>query len=139
MSEAKPFTVKSFKDYINEKKLMGSKCKSCGNIDAPVRMICSKCQSTDLEWVELSGKGTLAAFSCISVGTTYFSKLGYSMKKPYCFGIVKLEEGPHVSAQVVGVDETKPETISIGMPLKVTFLERTIDEETRSDLGFEPA
>lgn len=138
MSEVKPFTVKNFKDFITDGKLMGSKCKDCGNVDAPARMICSKCQSTNLEWVELKGTGKLAAYSCIHVGTTYMAKLGYSMKKPYCFGVVELDEGTDVSAEIVGVDATKPETIKIGMPVKVKFLEHVVDEETRVDLGFEP-
>ena len=43
-----------------------------------------------------------------------------------------------VSAQLVGVDESKPDTIKIGMPVKVTFLETEIKGETKVDLGFEP-
>jgi uncharacterized OB-fold protein len=43
-----------------------------------------------------------------------------------------------VSGQLVGVDESKPETINVGMPVKVTFLETEMKGETKTDLGFEP-
>ena len=141
MSESeREFTVHNYLDYINKKKLMGSKCKNCGAMYVPPRKICVKCNSTDFEWIEMSGKGKLAAFSCIGVGTTFMVNKGYSMKKPYCFSVVELDEGPMISGQLVGVDESKPETINIEMPVKVTFLETEIKgDEPRIDLGFEPA
>jgi len=92
-----------------------------------------------MEWVALSGKGELAAFTSITVGTPYFIELGYDRNRPYCFSVIKLEEGAMVSAQLVGVDETKPDTIKIGMPLKVKFLEYELKGETKINLGFEPA
>jgi hypothetical protein len=141
MSEIeREFTVYSYLDYINNKKLMGSKCKKCGKIYVPPRKLCIKCNSTDLEWVEMSGKGKLAAFSCIGVGTTFMADKGYSMKNPYCFSVIKLDEGPMISGQLIGVDESKPETIKIEMPVKLKFLETELKgDEPRIDLGFEPA
>ena len=139
MSEIeKELTIQNYLEFISSKKLMGSKCKDCGELYVPVRKLCSKCNSTNLEWIEMSGKGKLAAFTCITVGTPYFIEKGYDRKKPYCFSVIKLDEGPMVSAQLVGVDESKPETIKIGTPLKVKFLETDIKGETRVDLGFEP-
>ncbi len=133
-------TIQKYLEYIQQKKLMGSKCKDCGEIYAPPRRLCIKCNSLNLEWIEFSGKGKLAAFSCIHVGTTYMVNKGYSMKKPYCFSVIKLDEGPMISGQLIGVDETKPETIKIGMPVKVTFIETELPGgETKIDLGFEPA
>lgn len=141
MSESeREFTVYNYLDYINNKKLMGSKCKKCGAMYVPPRKLCVKCNSTDSEWIEMSGKGKIAAFSCIGVGTTFMVSKGYSMKKPYCFSVVQLDEGPMISGQLIGVDESKPETISVEMPVKVTFIETEIKgDEPRIDLGFEPA
>ena len=140
MSEEKDITIQSYLEYINSKKLMGTKCKKCNAMYVPPRKLCIKCNSTELEWVEMSGKGKIAAFSCIGVGTTFMAGKGYSMKKPYCFSVIKLDEGPMVSGQLIGVDETKPETIKIDTPVKVTFLVTEIQgDEPRVDLGFEPA
>ncbi len=139
MSEEKEMTIQNYLEYVNSKKLMGSKCKKCGVIDLPPRKLCIKCNSTDMEWIEMSGNGKIAAFSCIGVGTTFMVNKGYSMKKPYCFSVIKLDEGPMISGQLIGVDESKPETIKIETPVKLTFIETELKgEETRVDLGFEP-
>ncbi len=138
MSE-REFTVQSYLEFLNGKKLMGSICKNCGELYAPPRKLCIKCNTADMEWKPLSGKGKLAAFSCIGVGTQFMVDKGYSMKKPYCFSVIKLDEGPMISGQLVGVDETKPDTIKIETPVQVKFLETEIEgKETRIDLGFEP-
>ena len=138
-AEEKEFTIQNYLEFIQNKKLMGSKCKDCGTMYVPVRKLCTACNSLNMEWVPLSGKGELAAFTSITVGTPYFIELGYDRNKPYCFSVIKLEEGPMVSAQLVGVDASNPDTIKIGMPLKVKFLENELKGELKTDLGFEPA
>jgi len=135
----KDFTTESYLEFLRNKKLMGSKCKNCGEAYVPVRKLCIKCNKADMEWLEMSGNGEIAAFTSITVGTPFFVEKGYDRNNPYCFSIIKLKEGPMVSGQLVGVDESKPDTINIGMPVKATFLETDIKGETRVDLGFEPA
>ncbi|MHA1491757.1 MAG: Zn-ribbon domain-containing OB-fold protein [Promethearchaeota archaeon] len=140
MSESeKDFTTESYLEGIRNKKLLGSKCKNCGEQYVPVRKLCTKCNTANMEWVEMSGKGEIAAFTSITVGTPFFVEKGYDRNKPYCFSVIKLEEGPMISGQLVGVDESKPETISVGMPVKVKFLETDVKGDMRVDLGFEPA
>jgi uncharacterized OB-fold protein len=139
MSESeREFTIKSYIDYLSEKKLMGSRCKDCGATFVPVRKLCTKCNSVNMEWTEMSGKGKIVAFTSITVGTPFFVEKGYGRNKPYCFSVIKLDEGPMVSGQLIGVDESKPDTINIGMPVKATFIETEIRGETRVDLGFQP-
>jgi len=135
----KEFTMESYLEFLQSKKLMGSKCKDCGETYVPSRKLCIKCNSTNLEWIEMSGKGKLAAYSCIGVGATFMAAKGYSIKNPYCFSVIKLEEGPMISGQLIGVDEKHPDTIKIGTSVKVKFLETDLKGETRVDLGFEPA
>ena len=137
--EIKDFTIQNYLDYIASKKLMGSKCKKCGKMFVPPRKLCTSCNSTDLEWIEMSGKGKIAAFTTITVGTPFFVEKGYGRDKPYCFSVIQLEEGPMVSGQLIGVDEAKPESINVEMPVKVTFIETELKgDEPRIDLGFEP-
>ena len=139
MSESeRDFTIKSYLDYLSEKKLMGSKCKDCGETYVPVRKLCIKCNKANMAWKEMSGKGKIAAFTSITVGTPFFVEKGYNRNKPYCFSVIKLDEGPMISGQLIGVDESKPETINIGMPVKATFIETDLKGESRVDLGFEP-
>jgi hypothetical protein len=144
MSEQKELTMKNYFDAIAEGKLMGSKCVKCGKIFVPPKKICNACMSSEKEWIQLSGKGTLDTFSLVHVGARYFSKQGYGMKKPYCFGVIKLEEGPRVSAHVVGPSkewEYDPANFKIGMALKMKPLNVELEgmAEPKIDLGFEPA
>ena len=139
MSE-KEFTLKNYFDFLSEGKLMGSKCKKCGKLYVPPRKFCGNCASEDFEWVEFKGTGKLSTFSLIHVGARYFVNQGYSMKKPYCFSVVHLDEGPSVSGHLIGIDESNPENFKIGMPLKAKFINVEIEgQEPRIDLGFEPA
>jgi uncharacterized OB-fold protein len=46
---ALPFTPTSFQRLLNEHKLAGSRCLSCGSLHLPPRPICSNCRSTLLE------------------------------------------------------------------------------------------
>jgi uncharacterized OB-fold protein len=88
-----------------------------------------------MDWFELSGKGKLAAFTCISIGPSFMIAEGYNRNNPYISGVVALDEGARVDARIEGVDPKKPEEIRIGMPLKVKFLQRG---EGQTFLAFEP-
>ncbi|UCG67550.1 MAG: Zn-ribbon domain-containing OB-fold protein [Deltaproteobacteria bacterium] len=119
-----PFTIASFDNFLKEKKLMASKCKECSALWLPPRPICPTCKSHEMEWVELSGRGKLVAFTVIGVGPIPMIDAGYNRDNPYCAGIVEVEEGPRISAQILGVDVAHPENIKIGTPLTADFVER---------------
>ncbi len=123
MSE-RPFTTASFNQFLGEKKLMAARCQKCGALWLPPRPICIKCYSNRLEWTELKGQGKLLAFTVIGVGTPLMVAAGYDRDNPYCSGIVELEEGLRISAQILGVDVAQPENIKIGTQLEVDFVER---------------
>lgn len=125
MMSEKPFTVQSYVDFLNEKKLMGSKCKECGNIDLPPRLVCSKCFKSNPEWIEVKGTGQLATFTTIYIGSSFMNAKGYSPKKPYCFGTVDLDSGVSLAGHIKGVNESDPDSIQIGMRLKVVFEDGT--------------
>jgi len=136
--EERPFSDISYEQFLNEEKLMGSKCKKCGALFVPPRSICIKCHGTEMQWVEMKGKGQLVAFTCIAVGTPFMIEEGYDRKHPYVLGVVELEEGVRVDARIEEVDGSKPETIKIGAPLTVKFLHRGEGENLRTFLAFGP-
>jgi uncharacterized OB-fold protein len=92
-----------------------------------------------MEWVEMRGKGKLAAFTSIAIGPPFMIKEGYDRKHPYVSGVVGLEEGAKVVARIEGVDGNKPETIKIGTPLKVDFLHKGEGENSTTFLAFRPS
>jgi len=135
----RPFTAASFQAYMNEGRLMGSRNRATGVVFAPPRPIDPATYGDDMEWVELSGRGTLAAFTSVYIGGSAMIAAGYDRKKPYVAGIVELEEGPRISAQILGLDATQPDINWIGRSLRATFVERGEGEKQRAYLAFEPA
>ncbi len=128
-------SVKSFYDFLKEKKIMGTKCKDCGEVYLPPRPLCPKCINSNLEWVEVEGKGKLVAFTSITVAPTHMINAGYSRENPYVFGVVKLDSGPSISGMILNVDAKKPENIAIGTPMTVEFVKR----DDKVLIGFKPS
>jgi len=137
--EVTPFNDISYERFLSQDRLMGSKCKKCGVLSLPPRSICINCYRSELEWVEMKGKGKLAAFTCIAIGPPFMIREGYDRNHPYVSGVVELEEGVKVVARIEGVDASKPETIKIGTPLEVEFLHRGEGENSTTFLAFRPS
>jgi uncharacterized OB-fold protein len=123
LTEERDINSASFYQFLVEKKLMASRCKKCQALYLPPHPICTKCPGDEVEWVEMKGDGELAAYTAISVGPTSTIEEGYDRNNPYLVGIVQLQEGPKVSARVLGIDPKKPESIKVGTPLTVEFVE----------------
>lgn len=136
--EQRPFSDIAYQMYIDEEKLMGSRCSGCGALFAPPRPICINCRSTRMRWVELSGRGKLAAFTCIAIGPAFMIAQGFNRDNPYCCGVVELPEGVRVDARIIGVDPKKPESIKVGMPVTARYLHQQIDGKMTTFLAFAP-
>jgi len=92
----------SFKEYneaLKQNKLLGLKCKGCGAVTVPPRIVCSECTSTDLDVTELSGKGKVQTFT-----TVFVAPEGREPECPYTIVIVELDEGPWLMGNLTGVD-----------------------------------
>jgi uncharacterized OB-fold protein len=88
-------------------RLMLNTCEDCLRPHWYPRMVCPLCGSTRLRWQQATGKGTLYAFSTARRATP-----------AYTLAYVQLAEGPTLLTNVVEAD---PDTLSIGMPVQVTF------------------
>jgi len=119
-----PFTANSFDKFCSEKKLKASRCQQCNAAHLPPRPICIKCNSHEMEWTQMKGSGRLISFTVIGVGTPMMINEGYDREHPYCSGIVELDEGPRIAAQILGVDVNRPENIKIGTRVIADFVER---------------
>ena len=70
---------------------------------------------------------------------TAMIEAGYGRDNPYLAGIVQLEEGVKISAQILGADPGQPDTNLIGTPVEVEFVERGEGEEKQTFLAFRAA
>lgn len=131
------FSHEAYQKFLNSHILMGAKCLACGATYLPPRPMCTACGSHEMTWMELTGEGKLAAYTVIQIAPTQMLEAGYGRNNPYCSGIVELNDGPAISAQILGVDVAKPEEIKIETPLKAVFVERGEGEKKQTFLAFE--
>ena len=72
-----------FINYLEEGKVAGTKCKGCGQVFFPPRADCFQCLSSDMQWFEITGDGTLLTFSKLQ-----FAPVGFDQDVPYCIALI---------------------------------------------------
>ena len=107
-------TFKEYNEALKKDKLLGLKCKQCSTITVPPKMACRKCGSTDLEVVELSGKGKIQTFT-----TVYVAPEGREDEAPYTIVLVELDEGSWIMGNLTDIDLTKVTMELIGKRVKM--------------------
>ena len=110
-----PTKVTRFFEELKNNKLTATRCAKCRELRCPPTVDCPKCLSSEVEWVELSGKGKLLTYTVVHIAPASLVK-----NAPYFVGIIELNEGPRMMAQLVDV---KSENLRIGMQLQVVFAE----------------
>ena len=85
---------------------------------------------TDLEWREISGKGTLYTYTIARRPTAP----DFAGEEPQIIAVVELDEGPRLTSTLVNVAEDQ---ISIGMRVRPSFEDVPGTETTL--LRYEPA
>ncbi|UCE20288.1 MAG: Zn-ribbon domain-containing OB-fold protein [Gemmatimonadota bacterium] len=93
-------------------RLEAGKCTRCGKTYFPPRLVCA-CGAREFEIVRLKDEGTLQTFTVIRVAPSQFVD-----EAPYAIGIVELNDGVRLTAQVVDCDV---EHLEIGQKVKVEF------------------
>jgi uncharacterized OB-fold protein len=102
--------------------LIGNKCESCNRVYFPPREPCPYCRRKSMGKMKdiiLSGKGKILSYTIIHNAPDQFEA-----QVPYPMAIIKLDEGPKVTAQIVDCDIDK---IKIGLKVQSTF--RKIQED----------
>ena len=79
------------------------RCSDCGTVVFPAGPCCPSCLSTALEWEEMSGCGTLAAY----VIYHHAFHPDFADQLPYPVALVRLAEGPHMIAGLSGIEIPK--------------------------------
>ena len=107
-----PYTkVSEFADELHKGRLVGSKCKNCGEETFPPRADCIKCLSGDFEYIDTKPTGTLVTFTTVNSAPTGFEDIS-----PYTLGLIDLDSGGRL---ISWFENTKAEDIKIGMRVKV--------------------
>ena len=104
--------------------LAGETCHSCGSKVFPPRDICPESAKPAYDPFKFSGRGEVYSYT-----TVYEPPLGFKEPAPYNLALIKLEEGPMLTAQLTDVN---PDEVSIGMP--VEMVTRKLSEEGEEGL-----
>ncbi len=92
-------------------KLVGETCDNCGVKLFPPRDVCLECEAPAYELYTFTGLGEIYSFT-----TIYDAPAGFEHNAPYTVALIKLEEGPVVTAQLTDVEENE---LSIGMRVEM--------------------
>jgi len=100
-------------------KLFVQRCSKCSSYQFPPKSACQACSSTELEFVEASGRGKVFSFTETVSGARhpYFQSIS-----PYLVGIVQLDEqdGLLFPSNFPG---SHYDELAIGAPVEVEFQE----------------
>ena len=95
-------------------KLLIQHCTSCGTLRHPPLPACAVCGSLEWDTVESSGRGTLYSFVIV-----HYPQVP-AFEYPLPIGLILLEEGTRVVANLEGIDH---DAIEIGMALRAEFVD----------------
>ena len=116
-------TVARFWRHLPQRyNMVGTKCEKCGRHFFPPRTFCPDCRRAGkIVEHKFKGEGTVVTFTVIHTAAEQ-----YSMLTPYVLAIVKLDEGPQITTQIV----MDPAKVKIGMKVKSVFRRIATDGES---------
>jgi uncharacterized protein len=103
-----------FWEAAKRHELQIQRCGSCGALIFYPREVCPECLSSHLQWLKVSGKGTVYSYTIAQAPT----HPAFAEDVPYVIAIVELAEGPHLTTNITGC---KPEDVRVGMPVVAAF------------------
>ena len=99
-------------DGCRQGELRVQHCRACEEYVFIPQSTCTRCLSSDLEWVTSTGRGQLYSY------TVVHRPQRPSFKTPYVVAIVELEEGFHMLSNLIDCPE---DAIRVGMALEAVF------------------
>ena len=99
-------------------RLLIKSCNACGEVHHYPRPFCPTCWSEDVDWQEVSGRGTVYTYSIVFRNDLPpFNEWG-----TYFPAIVELDEGPRLMTNIVDADA---DDLRVGLPVEVRFRDLT--------------
>jgi uncharacterized protein len=108
--------------------LMGEECPHCHTKIFPPRDVCPECGGEAKTAYAFSGKGEVYSFTRM-----VNAPAGFNQQAPYTVALVKLEEGPVVTAQLTDLGDQE---VQIGMPVEMVTRKLRSDGDERGLLVY---
>ena len=103
--------------------LVGEVCPHCETKIFPPRDVCPECGGNARDLYTFSGRGEVYSFTDV-----FEAPAGFDVNAPYTVALVKLEEGPLVTAQLTDLGE---QPVEIGMPVEMVTRKMRNDGDER--------
>ncbi len=107
------FSARDWREYPRRYRLEAGKCKKCGKIVFPTRLVCPKCGAREFETEILPDTGKVLTYTVIRVAPSQFTD-----QAPYAVVITELTNGVKLMAQLVDCDV---DNIKVGMEVRIEF------------------
>lgn len=91
------------------------RCSDCGTINFYPVYVCTSCNSSDLEWETLSGRGRIHSLTTVHRA----SHPDLRMEAPYIVALIDLDEGVTMMSKLIGGNHGNE--FKIGQPVEVSF------------------
>ena len=108
-----PTPSRYWREIPQRYRLEAAKCKNCGFVAFPPRLVCPRCQSRVFETIILADAGKIITYTIIRVPPQPFSD-----QAPYAVGIIELDDGVRLTGQIV---DCAFEELKVGQRVKVEF------------------
>ena len=108
--------------------LVGEVCPHCSAKIFPPRDVCPQCGKEAKNEYAFSGRGEVFSYT-----TVYDAPAGYEEMTPYTVALVKLAEGPMVTAQLTDLGS---QPVEIGMPVEMVTRRIRQDGDERGMLVY---
>ena len=108
----------------NEERVLMQRCMApdCRRHVYYPRVCCPFCRGSDLEWVQVSGRGRIKTWTVIRRP----HHDGFLAETPYVFAAVEIDEGPLVYGRIEGDASWPPR---IGDAVEPVFVQHTPDQK----------
>ncbi len=109
-------------------QLVGEVCPHCESKIFPPRDVCPECGGEAKKEYPFSGRGEVYSHT-----TVYDAPAGFEEYAPYTVALVKLEEGPMVTAQLTDLGD---QAVEIGTPVEMVTRRLRTDGDERGMLVY---
>ncbi|SDG81505.1 Zn-ribbon domain-containing OB-fold protein [Microbacterium pygmaeum] len=97
--------TRTFWDGLRDGTFLTTRCQDCGHMTFPPKPVCPECWKSNVEWVELSGRGVLVSYTEVSAAPQMFEH-----EAPYTLCIVDLDESVRCVSRVLAAwDDLAPD------------------------------
>jgi len=114
--------ARAWREFPQRYRLEAATCTDCGTILYPPRLVCPSCGGRDFTTANLPRTGKVVTFTIVRVPPA-----GFTEQTPLPIALVELDNGVRVMVQIGDVED--PESIEIGMPVRLEFRRVSWDGE----------